>query len=293
VAGYDAARLSALMSDLLLPLLGRPTELVPFEEVRDRLQLRSFVDRGVTEVPLDAIVGTLGRARDFNRAFLPREEVSRSRWEGVRGLAEGQPGFPPVELYRVGEIYFVVDGHHRLSVARALGLDRVEARVREFSSPVPVTADLDLRGLLAERGRAEFLDATGWTAAAPDELRATDPDAHARLLEHIAVHRYFRGLEESREISWREAVQSWRYTVYGPAIEAIRASGVLDQFPGRTETDLYLFTMDHLHYLRERFGPGVSPATALDEIGRRAPLARRRSWLRSWLRAARRAPERR
>jgi hypothetical protein len=116
---FDAARRTALMQDLLAAARGRPADLLPFADVKEKLRLTSLVDRGVQEVPLSRIVGTLGRAKEFNRAFLPRDEALRERWDDVRDLAEGPHGFPPVELYRVGNVDFVVDGHHRVSVARS------------------------------------------------------------------------------------------------------------------------------------------------------------------------------
>jgi hypothetical protein len=279
VAQFDTARRAALMSDLIRPLLGRPVDLVPFAEVRERLGLASFVDRGIRDVPLERIVGSLERSRDFTRAFLPREDSLRERWMGILRLAEGPQGFAPIDLYQVGEAYFVVDGHHRVSVARAVGAQAIEARVREFLTPVELGPDADLDDLartLRERGRAEFLAATGIVPEREGELAASDVDAYPRLLEHIGVHRYFLGLEEQRDVSWPEAVASWRWSVYRPMVEAIRASAVLDDFPGQTETDLYLFTMDHLHALREQLGPGVSPARGVEELGLRTPKPPRR-----------------
>jgi hypothetical protein len=252
VASFDRARRRAVLADLLRPLLGRPLDLLPFDEVRERLHLRNLVDRGVREVPLERIVGSLGREREFTRAFLPRHEALRERWEEVRQLAEGSPGYPPVELYQVGEAFFVVDGHHRVSVARAHGAPAIEAHVREYSSPLPLRQDTSLEELVLEGGRADFLAATGFELETGDEFRASELDAYERLAEHLAVHRYFLGLDRGREVTWGEAVRSWRQTIYRPMIEAIGETGILREFPGRTETDLYLFLMDHLHYLRSR-----------------------------------------
>jgi len=114
VTRFDAARRAALVQDLLGVLKGRPVDLLPFDRVRAGLRLKHIVDRGLHDVPLERIVGTLGREREFNREFLPREEALRDRWEEVEELAEGPAGFPAVELYKVGDAYFVVDGHHRL-----------------------------------------------------------------------------------------------------------------------------------------------------------------------------------
>jgi len=264
VTRFDAARRAAVVQDLLGVLKGRPVDLLPFDRVRAGLRLRHIVDRGMQDVPLDRIVGTMGREREFNRAFLPRDEALRERWEEVEGLAEGPAGFRAVELYKVGDAYFVVDGHHRVSVARSLGIPAIEARVREFLTPVPVSPDASIEEVLLQRGLADFLETTGLVAEGPDEFRVTEPDGYERLLEHITVHRYYRGIETGREPTWSEAVASWRDTVYRPMIEAIRRSGIMEEFPERTETDLYLFTMDHLHHLRERYAPKpVAPTLAV------------------------------
>src|SRR3990172_1106128 len=98
---FDEARRNALMADLLSLVQGRPSDLLPFEQVRERLGLKQLVDRGVQEVPLDKIVGSVGREHAFNRAFLPREESLRKRWEELKDVAEGPAGFPPVDLYLV------------------------------------------------------------------------------------------------------------------------------------------------------------------------------------------------
>lgn len=263
VSRFDAARRAGLMRDLLRPLKGQPADLLPFDVVREGLRLGHLVDRGVMEVPLDRIVGSLGRERDFTREFLPRDEALRGRWEELEELAVGVAGFPSVELYRVGDAYFVVDGHHRVSVARSLGAPAIEARVQEFLSAVTLSSDESLEGVLAKRSLAEFCDVTGLAQEAPGDFVCTQPNGHARLLEHITAHRYFLGIEWGREPSWPEAVSSWLRNVYRPMVDTIRESGVLDEFPGHTETDLYLFVMDHLHHLRERYaGKEVTPVQA-------------------------------
>jgi hypothetical protein len=286
---FDAARRAALMADLLGVLTGRPVDLLPFDRVRAGLRLRHTVDRGNQDVPLATIVGTLGREREFNREFLPREEALRDRWAEMEELAEGPSGFPAVELYKVGDAYFVVDGHHRVSVARSLGIRTVEAHVREFLTPVPVGPEDSIGEVLLQSGFADFLEATGLVPGAIDEFRATEPDGYERLLEHITVHRYYRGVETGRALSWGEAVASWYDGVYRPMITAIRGSGILAAFPGRTETDLYLFTMDHLHHLRERYAPNsVAPAAAVRHF-KAFYAGGPRTWsrLRSWWRGRR------
>jgi hypothetical protein len=254
MSDFDSARLAALIVDLLNLVQGRTSDLLSFGEVRERLRLKQVIDRGVQEVPLSRIVGSLGREREFNRAFLPREESLRDRWQEVKDLAEGPTGFPPVELYYVNDVYFVVDGHHRVSVARALGAPAIEARVKEFISPVPLTPETSIEEVILKSGLADFLDTVGLEQTYPGEFELTEPNGYERLLDHISVHRYYLGLNQKRDINWREAVHSWLDTVYRPMIDVIRKSGVMEQFPGRTETDLYLYVMDHLHHLKQLYG---------------------------------------
>jgi len=263
VTRFDAARRAAVMAELLRPLTGERVDLLPFDAVREGLRLRHLVDRGTQEVPLARIVGSVGRERDFTREFLPREEALRERWEEVEGIAEGAEGFPAVELYRVGEAYFVVDGHHRVSVARALGAESIEARVQELTSPVALSGEETLEEVLGKRNLLEFCEVTGLSQKTAEDFVCTLPSGYERLLEHIAAHRYFKGLEWGREPTWPEAVGSWLEGVYRPMITVIRHSRILDAFPGHTETDLYLFVMDHLHHLRERYtSTEVTPTQA-------------------------------
>lgn len=262
---FDAVRRAAVMQELLAPLLRRDVDLLPFDQVRETLNLRHVVDRGLQEIPLDRIAGSLGRERDFTRAFLPREDSLRGRWMEVDALAHGPLGFPPIDVYQVGDAYFVVDGHHRVSVARSLGSPTIEARVREFLTPVPLSADESLEDVILKSGLADFLEATSLVPDNDREFRTTVPDGYARMLEHICVHRYFRGIDESRPVPWDEAVASWRDRLYRPVVERVRASGILEDFPERTEADLYLFVMDHLAALRERYGH-VPPRRAADHF---------------------------
>ena len=266
MAIFDEAKRAALMSDIVRTLRGQPVDLLPFEEVREKLRLRSVFDRGVEEVPIDRIVGSFGREREFNRAFLPRTESLRRRWQKIHDQALGLAGLPTIELFKVGEAFFVLDGHHRVSVARALGAPTIEAHVREWETNVAIGPDDSIPQLVLRRGRADFLEYTQIDAA-DDELVVTEPDGYDRLLDHVSKHHYYMGLNEKRDVSWPEAVRSWRDTVYGPTIAVIRGSEVLSEFPGRTETDLYLFAMEHLHFLRERYGAEqVGPAAAVQEM---------------------------
>lgn len=271
MSGFDSARLTALMKDILRAVQGLPVDLLPFDDVREHLRLKQLVDRGVHEVPLDRIVGTVGREGQFNRAFLPKDESLRDRWEDVKDLAEGPSGFPAIELYYVNDVYFVVDGHHRVSVARTLGAGTIEARVKEFATPLPLDTNTSLEELILRKAQLDFLETTGLTAETTDEYSVTAPNGYERLLEHITGHRWYLGLESHREPTWTEAVLSWRDRVYRPMIQKIHETEILKDFPESTETDLYLFVMDHLHFLRQLCGSAaVEPEQAIRDFAKGA-----------------------
>lgn len=252
-ADFNAARLKAFFREMLALLTGAPNDLLAYDDVRGKLRLGGPIYRGVKAVRLDQIVGSVNRYRDFDRAFLPRTDVTAARWQRVNRAWYADISLPPVLLYKVGEVYFVVDGNHRVSVARELGQEFIDADVRECYVRVPLTADVRPDDLEVLGEKVEFLERTGLDRLRPDTVcEATVLGGYGRLLEHIAVHRYFMGLDFQRDISEEEAVTHWHDEVYQPVVAVIRANGVLAAFPGKTETDIYLWVMDHRHFLVEQ-----------------------------------------
>jgi nucleotide-binding universal stress UspA family protein len=241
-------------------LTGKNNNLMPFEDLRKTLGLISQRYRGVQPVPVDKIVGSLGRSGDFDRAFLPTQRHSRSKWLNVDEAYLGGIHLPPITLYKVGEAYFVVDGHHRVSVARQQGQTFIDAEVIEVQSRVPVTADLSVKDLDVLAAYRDFLEQTKLDTLRPDQdLCLTMPGDYVKLLDHIRVHKYFVDREEKRELSWEEAVTHWYDYVYSPLVQTIRKRKLLNDFPGRTEADLYLWIIEHAYYLSQKLGQQLAP----------------------------------
>lgn len=250
---YRRARRKAFWNAVLAALTGRPNQLLAWDEVKDKLQIGGQVYRGLQSVPVKQIVGSVNRYQDFDRVFLPTQEVTAERWRSISRAFYREEYLPPVQLYKLGEVYFVLDGNHRVSVAREEGKEYIDAEVIEAEARVPLGPDLDARDLEIKGEYAEFLRRTRLDELRPGQsIELTSAGGYRRLLEHIAVHRYFLGLEQQRFIFEEEAVQSWYDTVYRPLIQIIRDQEILKEFPRRTEADLYLWIMDHLHFLRER-----------------------------------------
>jgi hypothetical protein len=268
---FAVARTKALFRDILFLLTGVPNRLLAFDTVSKKLRIGGPIYRGVRTVRLEQIVGSVQRYHDFDRAFLPAQSHTASRWARVNRAWYEDVSLPPVLLYKVGEIYFVVDGHHRVSVAREQGGEFIDAEVRECRVKVPVTPDLSSEDLEILGAKVEFLDRTSLDQLKPEaRIDVTILGGYERMLEHIAVHRYFMGLDFQRDISESEAVGHWHDSVYSPVINVVRSSSnLLAAFPGRTEADFYLWVMDHRHYLVERGDADlVEPGKAAEEFVR-------------------------
>jgi hypothetical protein len=167
----------------------------------------------------------------------------------------------------VGDAYFVRDGNHRVSVARANGLQDIEAYVTRIETPVVIDATTRPEDLLLKAGQAEFLRKTHLEDLRPDAgVEVTEVGGYYELRQHIEVHRHYLGIEQQREIPWQEAVASWYDHVYLPVAAAIWASTILERFPGRTAADLYLWVCRHREDLAGEGGELPSPVATVADL---------------------------
>ncbi|MEX1071607.1 MAG: universal stress protein [Anaerolineales bacterium] len=282
VQDFKRARARAGLQEALARLGGgQRDKLLSFEKVRKLVGESQTLPRGLQDIPIKSIVGSVGRYDDFNRQFLPRQESQVSRWAQIRIAADMQ-GLPPIEVYKIGDAYFVLDGHHRVSVARELGAKHIEAYVTEIPTNVPISPTDKPEEMILKAERAKFLEDTGFDVSHPDlEMRLTLPGRYAELREHIAVHQYFMGMEQEREIPFREAAEHWLETVYLPAVAAIRRLDLLRDFPHRTETDIYLWLMKHRSELVRKLGWEVGTEETAAHLWNRLYTKPRRLWERT------------
>ncbi len=276
VQDFERARQQAGMEHVVAALTGKSPRLLPYEEVRQKLKARETTLQTLQEIPLDAIVGSVGRYSDFTRSFLPLRDTDEERWARVK-LASDLHGLPPIEVYQIDQAYFVLDGHHRVSVARQLGATHIQAYVTRVETKVPLTPTVGPDDLIVKAEYADFLERTGLDGIRPDaDLTVTVPGQYRLLAEHIAVHRYWMGQEHRREIPPAEAAAHWYDTVYMPVVRVIRELGVLWDFPARTETDLYVWVSEHRAALEEKLGWAVGPEKAASDLAARfSPTLRR------------------
>jgi len=267
---WEHARRSAFVQDVLSTFTQRPADLLSFEEVRRRLELRNERYLGIQDVDLDHIVGSVGRYQDFTRAFFPRQDALKDRWRRISQLVTTGGGLAPVELYKVGQVYFVRDGNHRVSVARQQGAPTIEAYVWEYETRVSLEPDTDAEDLLCKAAHAAFVGRTDIDRICPDtSLELTEPDGYEDLLHEIETFQEIISQIDEREVDLYEAVALWCEMRYTPIVETIRRRDILQEFPGRTEADLYLWLRRNQEELQVRYEHQVLMEEAADDLAQR------------------------
>ena len=233
-------------------------QLLALDEVRSILKIRGEEYRGVISVPVDLIVGSEGRYRDFARGFLPRYGYLRDRWVRVDSAHYHDVILPPVRLYELGGVYFVRDGNHRVSVAKLQGALEIDAEVTSLSSAVRIDKGMDMndiRSALIDYEKREFYAQTLFGQITDDaDLDFTSAGAYDQIVEHILVHKYYMNQGSEKEIDFVMALDSWYRTVYSPIAGTIRAERLDARFRGRTVGDLYLYIVKHWDALKKRYG---------------------------------------
>ncbi len=238
---FSRARRRRRLSDLSARLRREPDDvnvILPFDEVIAALGKRSERRIGLQTIPLDSIVGTVDRTREFDRSFRPTSHRVRQRWERVaRAMRKGEP-MPPIEAYRVGELHFVVDGHHRVSVGQQLGHDVIEADVTEIVTEVPVDRETMVHDLALKGHERLFFERVPLAAEARERIKIADEWRYAELAECVEAWG-FRASQARREFLSRQQVAAlWFEHEFVPVVELLRDQNLIR--PAETETEAYV-----------------------------------------------------
>ncbi len=244
IQDFDAARARAFRRSLRALFTGRVPRLRSMEPMLKAAGLEGRAYGGVREIPVERIVGSAApeaKTGDFDPGFLPINRRMRERWTRIyQAMVEGDE-LPPIDVYRVDDNYYVIDGHHRVSVARNLGRPMINARVIDVKTRAPLGADVDPGTLLRAAEYAAFLETTQLHRTRPEaRLECGRLGRYDEILQHILGHAYFLSLEQHRQVPLKEAAASWYDHVYKPIAESIRRHKVLEQLPGWTESDVYV-----------------------------------------------------
>ncbi|MCA9976031.1 MAG: hypothetical protein KC413_09795 [Anaerolineales bacterium] len=254
IENFHQARRQAVIDKLTASLTGRPLEMLPFDPVRTELRQQNPFYRGLQEIPLDLIVGSVGRYREFTRRFMPLSDNLVQRWTNIDLMAE-EIGWPPIDAYLVGGVFFANDGNHRVSVARYLEMNTIEAYVWEYPVSVKINPDDTLDDVLIRLGQQNFVEKTKLNKLFPDHtIEFTTPGRYAELLAQIHDFQQKLAIIDDTAVSYEDAVAAWYEMKYLPTVQIIKDSTLLEDFPGRTEADLYAWLSLYHDKLGEIYG---------------------------------------
>ncbi|MDD3520990.1 MAG: hypothetical protein PHU65_07165 [Actinomycetota bacterium] len=267
---FDNARFKSMLLSLRRFLVGRNNELLSFEKIKKNLRLYNQRNLGIQTIRIRDIVGSLDRYKDFDSYFLPKKMSLQRRWANIHNLLLKDVILPPVKLHKVGEVYFVFDGNHRVSVSKKMGVEFIDAEVIEFITDVKIKAGMDPNQIFVIAEREKFLNITGLKQERPDnKMRVTAPGQYDFLLGQI--DKLMVQINENKKtgeklMTFKEASLFWYDNVYLPAIEIIKKYGILQKFPKRTKTDLYIWINEHKRYLSLKYGREIITKFAAKDI---------------------------
>jgi hypothetical protein len=269
---FSKARGKAVLSEIQHLMNTDKNKLLSFHDVKDILKPKNQVYMGSQTVPIKLIVGSEGRYRDFNKYFLPKADHLRSRWERVDEAHLKDIILPSILLYEIGGVYFVRDGNHRVSVAKTKGVEFIDAEVISLASEINIRPGMttdQLREALIAFEKNIFYEKTKFGELTGDaSLDFSTPGRYDVIYNHILVHKYFLNESKEEEIPFSEALVSWYKKVYSPVLAIIREQWLLVNFPGRTESDLYVWIVKHWDFLKKKYG-GYSLVDAAGDFSKK------------------------
>lgn len=210
--------------------------ILPFDEVLEALGKTGERRLGAESIDLDSVVGTVDRGRDFDRRFRPTSHRVRRRWERIAAAMRRGESLPPISVYRVGGIHFVEDGHHRVSVARQLGRDMIEAYVTEIRTEIPI-GEIELSDLPLKSQQRLFFERVPLPAARRRRIELREGRMYAELAEAVEAWGFRVSQARRTHLGREEVAGLWFEQEYEPVIEMLRAGDLIGD---GTETEAYV-----------------------------------------------------
>jgi hypothetical protein len=245
---FGRARRRRAMSRLAAALRREPSDvnvILPFDEVVQALGRRGEKRLGLQTIPLDSIVGTVDRSREFDRAFRPTSSRVRPRWERIAMAQRKGQAMPPIDVYRIGELHFVKDGHHRVSVARELGHEVIEAYVTEVITELGADRAIRMHDLALKSHERLFFERVPLEPGERSQIELSDEWRYAALAEAIEAWGFRREQATGEELSRPDVAEAWYREEYEPVVEMLEEAGLARK---GTATEAYM-RVSHLRYL--------------------------------------------
>lgn len=267
---FSRARNKALFNEIQHILNPEEAALISFTDIKKLLKPSNEVYKGMQVVPVNLIVGSEGRYKDFDNHFFPKSVFLKTRWEHVDMAHIQDVVLPPISLYELGGLYFVRDGNHRVSVAKARGVENIDAEVVSLQSEIKLKAGSSKEDMIKQvlnyekrvfYSETNFGDITDYW-----RLDFSTPGQYDVIYNHILTHRYYINMGIQTEIPFEDAVLSWFNNVYLPVINSLQSHHILRMFKKRTISDLYIYLIKYWDELKQKFGNDFSLDAAVTDF---------------------------
>ncbi|MEA2378429.1 MAG: hypothetical protein QOK00_64 [Thermoleophilaceae bacterium] len=245
---FGRARRRRAMARLAARLRREPSDvnvILPFEEVVEALGRRGERRLGLQTIELDSIVGTVDRSREFDRSFRPTSGRVRPRWERIALATRKGQAMPPIDVYRIGELHFVKDGHHRVSVARELGHEVIEAYVTEVVTELGADRAIRMHDLALKSHERLFFERVPLEPEDRAKIKLSDEWRYAALAEAVEAWGFRVSQGRGEPMSRAEVAEAWFHEEYEPVVHMLREAALVRR---GTETEAYM-RVAHLRYL--------------------------------------------
>jgi len=255
----------------------RSRPLLSLDEVSKRLRAFEQTYVGIRPIRVADVVGTVSRVDDFDRDFLPKRSKIQERWQSLeQTFPEGD--FPPIVVYEIDGRYFVVDGHHRVAIARQRGIEFLDAEITALRSNTPLPPDADISAIIMAEQHRRFMEESGLRRARPDaRIEFSRPQGYIELLEHIKIHGFHLMTERSELCTMEEIAGDWYDRVYRPSVDVIHREGLQGHWPEATDADLFLWVGQRRRELFPERTDDLDIEGSVRAAHETAPKPRRRS----------------
>lgn len=287
---FARARNKALFNEIQHLLTPEEAAMISLKAVRKVIKTQSETYIGMKVIPINKIVGSEGRYRDFDNQFFPKCSIIKERWEHVDEAVIKDIVLPPIKVYELGGLYFVRDGNHRVSVAKSKGVEFIDAEVVSLQTEIKLSPARTLNGMMKQIISYEkrnfyfetnFGDITDYWV-----LDFSTAGQYDVIYNHILTHKYFINQNQTEEIPMEDAILSWFNNVYLPVVTTIQKYKIMKYFRKNTVSDLYVWIITFYDELKKKFGDGLPLDQIVNDIKREKKfslLSRVRNFIKKYI----------
>lgn len=287
---FARARNKALFNEIQHLLTPEEAAMISLKAVRKVIKTQSETYIGMKVIPINKIVGSEGRYRDFDNQFFPKRSIIKERWEHVDEAVIKDIVLPPIKVYELGGLYFVRDGNHRVSVAKSKGVEFIDAEVVSLQTEIKLSPARTLNGMMKQIISYEkrnfyfetnFGDITDYWV-----LDFSTAGQYDVIYNHILTHKYFINQNQTEEIPMEDAILSWFNNVYLPVVTTIQKYKIMKYFRKNTVSDLYVWIITFYDELKKKFGDGLPLEQIVNDIKREkkfSMLSRVRNFIKKYI----------